>query len=83
MTDQPRAQHVEVNADELRVDLVDGRTIIVPLAWFPRLREATPEQRSHWRLIGQGVGIHWEDVDEDLSVNGLLTSTRPPERARR
>lgn len=78
MTDQPRAQHVEVNGDELRVDLVDGRTVIVPLSWFPRLRDATPEQRSHWRLIGQGLGIHWDDVDEDLSVKGLLTSTSPP-----
>ena len=73
--------HVEVTTDELRVDLVDGRTIIVPLSWFPRLREAT--QRSHWWLIGQGVGIPWNDVDEDRSVKGLLTSTSPPTRARR
>lgn len=78
MTDTPRAQHVELTAEELRVDLVDGRSVIVPISWFPRLRSATPEQRNNWRLIGQGVGIHWEDLDEDLSVRGLLTSTTPP-----
>jgi Protein of unknown function (DUF2442) len=58
--------------DALRVRLADGREISVPLEWFPRLRDASPEQRSHWRLIGRGVGIHWEDLDEDLSVAGLL-----------
>jgi hypothetical protein len=52
--------------------LADGRTIIVPLAWFPRLLHATPEQRRRWELLGDGEGIHWPDVDEDLSVAGLL-----------
>jgi hypothetical protein len=55
------------------VHLVDGRTLTVPLEWFPRLRDATPEERADWRLIGCGVGIHWERLDEDISVRGLLT----------
>ena len=63
---------VQIDGDALRVQLADGREISVPLEWFPRLRDATVEQRSHWRLIGQGVGIHWEDLDEDLAVAGLL-----------
>jgi hypothetical protein len=54
------------------VRLADGREIGVPLEWFPLLRDATPEQREHWRLIGGGVGIHWQDLDEDLSVARLL-----------
>jgi hypothetical protein len=58
--------------DYLRVQLVDGREISVPLAWFPRLADATPEQRSDWQLIGGGIGIHWPRIDEDLSVAGLL-----------
>jgi hypothetical protein len=56
----------------LHVQLSDGREISTPLDWFPKLRNATPEQRSHWKLIGKGVGIHWDDLDEDLSVAGLL-----------
>jgi len=56
----------------LHVPLSDGRKISVPLNWFPKLRNATPEQRSNWKLIGNGVGIHWDDLDEDLSVAGLL-----------
>ena len=58
--------------DMLQVRLSDGREISAPLEWYPRLRDATPEQRQNWRLIGRGVGIHWEDVDEDISVAGLL-----------
>jgi hypothetical protein len=50
----------------------DGRTLTVPLEWFPRLRDASPEQRNRWRLIGPGTGIHWPDIDEDISVAGLL-----------
>jgi hypothetical protein len=68
----PRAISVETTEDELSVGLADGRTIIVPLAWFPRLLHATPEQRRRWELLGDGEGIHWPDVDEDLSVAGLL-----------
>ena len=68
------AQNVTTSDDPLIVDLADGRTITVPLAWFPRLPRATPKQRANWRLIGRGVGIHWEDVDEDISVRTLLAS---------
>jgi hypothetical protein len=56
----------------LCVDLSDGRTISVPLTWFPRLLHASPEERGNWRLIGKGHGIHWEDIDEDISIEGLL-----------
>ena len=66
------AEKVKVTEDTLSVDLSDGRTISVPLAWFPRLLHSTPEERNHWRLIGKGHGIHWEDIDEDISVEGLL-----------
>ena len=68
----PSAENVTVTEDSLSVDLSDGRTISVPLAWFPRLMHATPEERNNWRLIGKGHGIHWEDIDEDISVEGLL-----------
>ncbi|MDQ2806650.1 MAG: DUF2442 domain-containing protein [Chloroflexota bacterium] len=67
-----RAIEVHCDQDVLHVRLSDGREIAVPLEWFPRLRDATPEQRADWRLIGRGVGIHWEALDEDLSVAGLL-----------
>jgi hypothetical protein len=68
------AAAVDVTTDEssLHVRLADGRELAVPLEWFPRLRDATPEQRGNWRLIGRGQGIHWPDVDEDISVAGLL-----------
>ncbi len=68
----PLADLVSLDADALTVHLTDGRAITVPLEWFPRLRDATEEQRGNWRLIGGGVGIHWPDIDEDLSVEGLL-----------
>lgn len=68
----PNAESVTVTEDTLSVDLSDGRTISVPLAWFPRLVHATPEERNNWRLIGKGHGVHWEDLDEDISVEGLL-----------
>jgi hypothetical protein len=65
---------VDVQADDtlLRVTLADGRELAAPLEWFPRLRDASPEQRGHWRLIGRGQGVHWPDVDEDISVASLL-----------
>ena len=66
------ATGVEFDEDMLRVRLSDGREINVPVEWFPGLRDATREQRANWRLIGKGVGIHWEDIDEDLSIAGLL-----------
>ena len=68
----PSAEDVQVSVDTLCVELSDGRTISVPLAWFPRLFHASDRERGHWRLIGRGHGIHWEDLDEDISVEGLL-----------
>ena len=68
----PNAEKVTITKDTLTVDLSDGRTISVPLAWFPRLLHATNQERKHWRLIGKGQGLHWEDIDEDISVEGLL-----------
>jgi hypothetical protein len=58
----------------MSVRLLDGRDIGTPLEWFPTLRDAPPEQRGNWRLIGRGIGIHWEDLDEDISAAGLLSS---------
>jgi hypothetical protein len=68
---------IDVRTDDtlLHVVLADGREISVPLEWFPSLRDASPEQRGHWRFIGRGQGIHWPDVDEDISVEGLLRRT--------
>lgn len=63
---------MKVNDDEISVDLVDGRNIIVPLAWYPRLRHGTNKERKNWRFIGQGEGIHWPNLDEDVSVRNLL-----------
>ena len=68
----PNAESVTITDDALTVELDDGRTISVPLAWFPRLLHATPEERDRWRLIGKGQGIYWEDIDEDISVENLL-----------
>ena len=70
---QPLATAVSVTADALTVTLADGRQVSAPLAWFPRLLDATEAQRSTWRLIGRGIGIHWPDIDEDISVEQLLT----------
>jgi hypothetical protein len=67
-----RAQQVAVPEDTLTIDLVDGRTISVPLGWYPRLLHGTLEERNHWRLIGGGEGIHWHELDEDISVENLL-----------
>ncbi|HEV3074860.1 MAG TPA: DUF2442 domain-containing protein [Thermoanaerobaculia bacterium] len=73
-----RAMAVKVTEDDLVVSLVDGRKIVVPLAWFPRLLHATEAQRNRWELLGDGVGIHWDEIDEDLSVAGLLRGTPAP-----
>jgi len=67
-----QALAVTVSAVEITVDLQDGRTIIAPLGWFPRLVHATQKERNNWRLIGKGVGIHWPDLDEDISIANLL-----------
>jgi hypothetical protein len=71
----PRIDRVRVTADEIIAQLVDGRVISVPLAWSWRLAEATPAQRANFRLIGTGQGVHWPDVDEDISVEGMLHGT--------
>ena len=68
----PDAIDVTVTEDTLSVELSDGRTILVPLDWYPRLTNAKEEERANWRIIGRGHGIHWEDIDEDISVEGLL-----------
>lgn len=70
------ADAVEVTDTQLIVDLIDGRRVLVPLAWFPTLLNATPQQRSHWELIGDGEGIHWPEIDADISVVGLLLGLR-------
>ena len=69
---QPLAVDVACNSDMLQVALADGREISVPLEWYPRLLEAAPKDRNNWRLIGGGLGIHWETLDEDVSVESLL-----------
>ena len=66
------ASEVRFSAAMMHVRLVDGREISVPIEWFPRLRDASIEQRKNWRLIGKGIGIHWEDIDEDISISALL-----------
>jgi hypothetical protein len=73
-----RVRTVETTERDLIVGLMDGRTIIVPMAWYPRLANATPEQRAYWEVCGAGYGIHWPDIDEDLSTEGLLVGARAP-----
>jgi len=71
---EAKAIDVEITEDSLDVTLVDGRRVSTPLEWFPRLRNATPQQRLNWRFIGPGIGIHWDEIDEDISVRSLLAS---------
>ncbi|MEJ7861533.1 MAG: DUF2442 domain-containing protein [Pyrinomonadaceae bacterium] len=73
-----RIADVEVTEDVLIVRLMDGRTISVPLVWYPRLLHATKKQRKNWRIAGSGYGIHWEEIDEDLSTEGLLRGAPAP-----
>ena len=68
----PNADSVVVNDDSLTVELDDGRTVSVPTAWYPRLLHSSKKERDDWKLIGKGRGIHWESIDEDISVEGLL-----------
>jgi len=70
---EPRVKAVSVTDDLITFELVDGRTVGVPLAWSWRLSEATPEQRSRYEIVGDGQGVHWPDIDEDLSAQGTLT----------
>jgi hypothetical protein len=76
----PKAKQVRVTADEILLDLADGRRLAVPVAWFHRLLNATELQRQNFELLGDGIGIHWPDIDEDLSVAGLLRGTRAPQK---
>ena len=73
-----RVMDVRVTDDTISVDLFDGRMITVPLAWYPRLLHATPAQRANWRIAGAGYGVHWPEVDEDLSAQGLLQGAPAP-----
>ena len=80
---ESRIQALQVTEDFITADLVDGRTISVPLAWSWRLSEATPEQRANYEIIGDGIGVHWPEVDEDISAQGMLTGVparRPKQR---
>jgi hypothetical protein len=77
-TSDLRVRDVAVDDDDLHVALMDGRTISVPLAWYPRLADATPAQREVWEIAGGGFGIHWPEIDEDLSTEGLLRGARAP-----
>ena len=81
LTADERVTDVRFSKDTLSVALRDGRTITVPLAWYPRLFSATPAQRKNWQVAGGGYGIHWPDIDEDLSTEGLLRGAPAP-RAR-
>ena len=76
-----RVKDVHLTDDTLSVDLMDGRTITVPIAWYPRLLHATPRQRARWELCAAGFGIHWPDIDEDLSTDGLLRGLPAPRRS--
>jgi hypothetical protein len=70
---EPKIIDLSFLADSIRVVLADGREIQAPLEWFPRLRDATDVQRNNWQFIGRGIGIHWEEIDEDISVKSLLS----------
>lgn len=73
------AQSLQVTADTLHVELADGRTLAVPVTWYPRLAHGTPAERAQWELIGHGHGIHWPQLDEDISVEDLLAGRRSSE----
>jgi len=73
-----RVKYIHLDEEALSVDLIDGRTITVPLAWYPRLLHATAEQRANWKISGGGYGIYWPDIDEDLSTEGLLHGAPAP-----
>jgi hypothetical protein len=83
MNADPRITAIDVSDESITAQLVDGRTISVPLAWSWRLSDATPEQRRHFKIIGSGEGVHWPDVDEDISAQGMLQGdpAKPPKQA--
>ena len=76
---EPCAKDITITEDSLSVDLMDGRTIIVPIVWYPRLWHGTPEERNNFEIIGNGMLLHWPDLDEDLSVDGILAGRRSGE----
>jgi hypothetical protein len=80
---EPRIKKIQVTEEAITAELVDGRTISVPLAWSWRLSEATPEQRGHFEILGDGQGAHWPEIDEDISIDGMLygAPARRPVRA--
>ena len=82
-TNRPSVQDATITGDAIMVELSDGRSISAPLAWYPRLLQSTPEERSNWRLIGGGVGIHWPALDEDISVGNLLVGKASGESQQR
>lgn len=75
---EPKISDLRVTDSEITAYLMDGRTVSVPLAWSWRLSAATPEQRSHWEIIGDGIGIHWPEIDEDISIEGMLYGAPAP-----
>jgi hypothetical protein len=77
-----RVKNVSFTEDTIAVDLMDGRTIVVPLVWYPRLLNGTSEQLANWEVCGGGYGIHWEDLDEDLSTEGMLRGAPAPRKSR-
>ena len=77
-----RVKNVSFTEDTIAVDLMDGRTIIVPLVWYPRLLNGTSEQLANWEVCGGGYGIHWEDLDEDLSTEGMLRGAPAPRKSK-
>ena len=77
-----RVKNVSFTEDTISVDLMDGRTIVVPLVWYPRLLNGTNEQLAKWEVCGGGYGIHWEDLDEDLSTEGMLRGAPAPSKSR-
>lgn len=81
-TESSRVQEVTLTEDTLSVELADGRSLSVPLAWYPRLAHGTPEERGNWRLIGEGISIHWPAFDEDTSLEGLLVGRASGESQR-
>jgi len=84
MTDvhPPRALDVSITDDTLTVDLADGRSISVPIDWYPRLLHAAPEERANWYIVGEGDGVHWPDLDEDIQAEALVSGRRSQESAR-
>jgi len=82
VSNEPRIVTIEVTDDAITAELADGRTVSVPLAWSWRLSEATPKQRKNFEIIGSGEGVHWPDVDEDISASGMLQGVpaRPPKQ---